>query len=114
MILPDNIVPTINILKNLSDFFKENTYSIVGVLVDENTRACCYPVIEKALPRHQLIEIKSGEEEKNLDTCQMIWGALTDLSFDRKSLIVNLGGGVIGDMGGFCATTYKRGIDFIN
>ena len=53
-------------------------------------------------------------EEKNLETCQLIWNELTNSAFDRKSLVINLGGGVIGDMGGFCAATYKRGIDFIN
>jgi len=88
-------------------------YSQVAVIVDENTIAYCYPLIEKLLPHHHLIEIKSGEERKNLDTCTDIWSRLTSLSFDRHAVVLNLGGGVIGDMGGFCAATYKRGIDFV-
>ncbi|EDO27686.1 predicted protein, partial [Nematostella vectensis] len=62
----------------------------------------------------ELIEIEAGEEFKNLDTCIGIWNAMTDLNADRKSLLITLGGGVITDMGGFVASAYKRGIDFVN
>lgn len=103
-----------DINSSLKQFFADGTYSKVAVLVDENTKQHCYPIVMDNLPDHLLIEIKSGEIHKNLDTCQHIWKQLTDASFDRKGLLVNLGGGVIGDMGGFCAVTYKRGIDFIN
>ena len=90
-----------------------NGYSQVAVLVDENTGTLCYPIIKKLLPNHHLIEIHSGEEYKNLATCQHIWQQLTKWQFDRHGILLNLGGGVIGDMGGFCAATYKRGIDFV-
>lgn len=99
---------------SLKQFFEENSYTKVAVLVDENTRENCYPIIQDLLPDHVVVQITSGEINKNIDTCQIIWEALTNEGFDRKSLLVNLGGGVIGDMGGFCAATYKRGIDFIN
>lgn len=114
MSLPSNIVFSHDIARDLEVFFAEFQYSKVAVIVDENTKEHCYPKVKKAIPSHLLIEIKSGEEEKNLNTCQHIWSELTINAFDRKSLVVNLGGGVIGDMGGFCAATYKRGIDFIN
>ena len=90
-----------------------STYSKVAILVDENTKRDCLhklPKIENAL----IIEIKSGEEYKNISTCNFIWEQLTINNFDRNSLLINLGGGVIGDMGGFCAATYKRGLDFIH
>jgi len=90
-----------------------STYSKVAILVDENTKRDCLhklPKIENAL----IIEIKSGEEFKNISTCNFIWEQLTINNFDRNSLLINLGGGVIGDMGGFCASTYKRGLDFIH
>lgn len=90
-----------------------STYSKVAILVDENTmRDCLFklPQIENAL----IIEIKSGEEYKNISTCNFIWEQLTINNFDRNALLINLGGGVIGDMGGFCATTYKRGLEFIH
>ena len=90
-----------------------STYSKVAILVDENTKRDCLcklPKIENPL----IIEIKPGEEHKNISTCNFIWEQLTINNFDRNSLLINLGGGVIGDMGGFCAVTYKRGIEFIH
>ncbi len=86
----------------------------VAVIVDEHTKSACYPLVKPYLPStHILIETPSGEEHKTLATCNHIWEALTVHEFTRKSLVINLGGGVIGDMGGFCAATYKRGIPFI-
>jgi 3-dehydroquinate synthase len=89
-----------------------SSYSKVAILVDENTKRDCLnklPNFENSI----IIEIPSGEENKNLSTCNFIWGELSKHNFDRDSLLINLGGGVIGDMGGFCSSTYKRGIDFI-
>lgn len=97
----------------LQEWLQQKDYSRIAVLVDEQTKKHCYPLIKTALPKHTLIAIKSGEEQKILGTCQVIWQKLTQGQFDRNSLVINLGGGVIGDMGGFCAATYKRGIDFI-
>jgi len=90
-----------------------STYSQVAILVDENSKRDCLdklPKIENPL----IIEIKSGEKHKNISTCNLIWKELTINNFDRNALVINLGGGVIGDMGGFCAATYKRGLDFIH
>ena len=90
-----------------------STYSKVAILLDENTKRDCLhklPKIENPL----IIEIKSGEEYKNISTCNFIWEQLTINNFDRNSLLIKLGGGVIGDMGGFCAATYKRGLEFIH
>jgi 3-dehydroquinate synthase len=114
--LPDNILlireDPAKALKQLLDAI---SWSKVIILVDENTREYCYPLVRKGLPgSHALVEIKSGEEEKNIDTCQYIWEQMTRHKLDRSSLMINLGGGVIGDMGGFCASTYKRGIRFVN
>jgi 3-dehydroquinate synthase len=92
-------------------FFKK--YTKIGVLTDGNTLRLCYPVLKNFLPPHSVIEVPAGEEHKNLATCQHIWQKLTDLGFDRHSLLIILGGGVLGDMGGFSAATFKRGIDFI-
>jgi 3-dehydroquinate synthase len=62
----------------------------------------------------EIIEFEAGEINKNIETCIQIWNILTDLGADRKSLVINLGGGVVTDLGGFVASTFKRGIDFIN
>jgi len=100
-------------LKQLTDYIEEKKPTQIAVIVDSNTDSNCYHIIKKIIPFHQKIVINPGEEFKNLNTCSHIWQEMTDAEFDRKALIINLGGGVIGDMGGFCAATYKRGIDFI-
>ena len=86
----------------------------VAILVDENTAQHCLPLFDLNDADFRVIQIRSGEKNKNIDTCLDIWKSLTEWGFSRKSLLVNLGGGVIGDMGGFAASTYKRGIKFIN
>jgi 3-dehydroquinate synthase len=87
------------------------------ILVDENTHQFCLPQLItniEALTSAEIIEIDSGEENKNLTTCTQLWEVLTELGADRHSVLINLGGGVITDMGGFVAATYKRGIRFYN
>ena len=97
----------------LSGFLKDLSFTQLAVLVDANTRQLCYPLIESVLPNHQVIEVSAGEGSKNLTTCTHIWQQFTDLQLDRHALVIVIGGGVLGDMGGFCAATYKRGIHFI-
>ena len=103
--------PEISVL--LKSFFEKKSYSQVVVLTDRNTRLHCYPSVNRYLPDHEIMEIGAGETYKNIDTCQVIWQRMTDFRLDRHALLVVLGGGVLGDMGGFCAATYKRGIDFL-
>ncbi len=98
-------------------FISENNYSSIFILVDEHTNEYCLPKFLPNLATEipiEIIEIEAGEENKNITTCIEIWSILSDLGADRKSLIINLGGGVITDIGGFIASTFKRGIDFIN
>lgn len=101
----------------LNNYISENKPSTIFVLVDENTMEHCYPLFMSKLKTNakiEVIEINSGEDNKNLDTCTGLWNVLTELGADRKSLLINVGGGVITDMGGFVASTFKRGISFIN
>ncbi|WP_299836580.1 3-dehydroquinate synthase [uncultured Tenacibaculum sp.] len=101
----------------INQFLKENSYSSIFILVDDNTLECCYPRFIQRLDTEtkiELIQIDPGEVHKNLDTCLGVWNAMTELGADRKSLLITLGGGVITDLGGFVASTFKRGIDFIN
>ena len=95
----------------------ENPYSKLFLLVDSNTNDECSSLflsqIETEIPI-EIIEFEAGEINKNIETCTEIWNVLTDLGADRKSVILNLGGGVVTDLGGFVAATFKRGIDFIN
>lgn len=99
----------------LNQFLQEKKYSKVFFLVDENSEKHCLPLlIEKLeIADYDLIEVTSGEENKNIDFCIGIWRMLIDFGADRNSLLINVGGGVITDMGGFAASTFKRGIDFV-
>lgn len=88
--------------------------SSIFILVDENSEKFCLPyVLEKIEVKSTIIRINSGEQNKSLNTCQLVWTKLLQNGADRHSLLINLGGGVIGDLGGFCAATYMRGIKFI-
>ncbi len=101
----------------LSDVFVSKSYSKIFVLVDENTNQHCLTYFLSNIATEitiEVIEIESGETFKNIETCSQLWHALTELEGDRKSILLNLGGGVITDIGGFVACTFKRGIDFIN
>ena len=98
--------------ESLPAFLDANDFSAIAVIADNHTFKFCYPELKLLLPKHTLVRIKSGEEQKHIATCELIWEALTRSNFDRHALVLNLGGGVIGDMGGFCAATYKRGIAF--
>lgn len=111
--LPENIILTNSPGPDLAGFLSNRKYSKILVLVDEHTQEACYPIISASLPVHGVITVESGEENKVLETCEAIWQTMTDEQLDRHAALIILGGGVLGDMGGFCAATYKRGIDFI-
>jgi len=101
----------------IHEILLERNYSSIFILVDENTNEFCLPKFLPQLATEipiEIIEIEAGEGMKNISTCVEIWSVLSDLGADRKSLLINLGGGVITDLGGFIASTFKRGIDLIN
>lgn len=103
--------------RKLNELLRKKNYSSIFFLVDENTMEFCYPKFIPQLEtdtRIEVIEIEPGEIHKNLETCNGVWMAMTELNADRNSLLITLGGGVITDLGGFVASTYKRGIDFVN
>tara|TARA_B100000530_G_scaffold85190_1_gene51849 strand:- start:298 stop:1359 length:1062 start_codon:yes stop_codon:yes gene_type:complete len=102
---------------SLKKLIIDNNYSSIFIIADSNTKKHCLPVLIKKFSKSiksELISISPGEENKTINSCQKIWKTLSDKGGDRKSLILNLGGGVITDMGGFIASTFKRGIDFVN
>lgn len=101
----------------LNNFLHEKSFSKIFILVDENTHEYCLPVLLGNMETDlgfEILEIEAGEEMKNIQTANQLWEILTEMQADRKALVINLGGGVITDMGGFVASTYKRGIQFIN
>jgi 3-dehydroquinate synthase len=101
----------------LNAHLSASSYSSLFIVVDENTYDNCLPEFMGAIVgdyHFEVLEIESGEINKNISTCTNLWEALSELDADRKSLVINLGGGVVTDLGGFVASTFKRGVDFIN
>lgn len=101
----------------LNEFLHKKKFSKIFILVDENTHEYCLPILLGNMETDlgfEILEIEAGEEMKNIQTANQLWEILTEMQADRKALVINLGGGVITDMGGFVASTYKRGIQFIN
>lgn len=106
-----------NSIAELANFIREGNYSRSFILTDENTAIHCLPVLKEqfsGLDNFDIIEINAGEESKDIDFCIGVWKMLIDFGADRQSLLINLGGGVVSDMGGFVASTFKRGIDFVH
>ncbi len=101
----------------LTKYISESKPSLIFILVDSNTHNYCLNLFLQQLETTitiEVIEMEAGEEHKNIETCSGIWESLSELGADRKSLLINLGGGVVTDLGGFVASTFKRGIDYIN
>lgn len=94
----------------------------IFILVDSNTRELCLPHLRDLLYNRfalhvleeNVLEIPAGEEHKSIETILPLWHTLVARKATRKALLINLGGGVVTDMGGFVASTYRRGIDYIN
>ncbi|HSF55481.1 MAG TPA: 3-dehydroquinate synthase [Algoriphagus sp.] len=111
----DPVIFTSEAKDTLSAVLAQLSFSRLVVLTDSNTQSNCLPLLGTDLPEETLfISVTPGEIHKNLETCSLIWSKMTEAALDRKAIMVNLGGGVITDMGGFCASLYKRGIRFIN
>ena len=108
---------TLSNYKYLNEKIASNKYSSLFILCDYNTNEHCVHHVLSQLEttlKIEILEIEAGEELKNITTCSEIWSILADYGADKKSLIINVGGGVITDLGGFVATTFKRGIAFVN
>ena len=86
----------------------------VFVLVDENTAECCLSRVDLSEFNPFVIKIKAGDEGKTIDAAIGIWNELVDNGATRSSLLINFGGGVVTDLGGFVAATFKRGMKFVN
>ena len=101
---------------NLSKFLLERQYKKIFVLMDDNSIRHCWGRVEPLLKRYDysVILLRHGEIYKTLESCEYIWTQLLKKGADRHSLLINLGGGVVSDLGGFAASVYKRGMDFIN
>ncbi len=111
----NDIIHTLDINFEINKIITENNNSKIFLLTDNNCFKYCFPLIKPNFPASVPIKIiKPGEKNKNLNTLSKIWNFLVEEGADRSSILINLGGGVITDIGGFAASTFKRGIRFIN
>jgi len=102
---------------HLKHFLKEHSFSNIFILCDKNTQKYCLPLFlkeNKALKGANVFSVSAGEKHKTLDTALTCWNFLLDNNADKNSLLICLGGGVVCDLGGFIASTFKRGMHFIN
>lgn len=88
----------------------------VFILVDSNTKKLCFSLLENEqyAANVKMIEIPAGDDHKTLETITKVWFFLSENNASRKSLLINLGGGMVTDLGGFAASTFKRGMEYIN
>jgi len=105
-----------NLQEELAISIAECHHDKIFVLTDETTAVCCWPVIQSylCLKGAQVITIPANDTHKDLDSLAQVWTALGKNGATRHSLLINLGGGMVTDLGGFAASTFKRGINFIN
>lgn len=114
--MKQKVVISGNLERDLVNAISECEHDRIFVLTDETTQQLCWPKIKnfKALKNSTPIIIKATDTHKNFDTLSQVWQALSNGGATRHSLMINLGGGMVTDLGGFAASTFKRGIDFIN
>jgi 3-dehydroquinate synthase len=115
--IPEKVIPDDDSFTRLSAWLKKSPYTSYTILCDSNTRRHCLPVLLRRcviLKNCSIIEIPPGEANKTAEMAMKVCEALLLAQADRYSLIINLGGGVVTDLGGFCASIYKRGVDFIH
>ena len=110
------IIKSNKITDDLSEVLNNTTYDKLFVLTDEHTDKQCYPLIASvpAIEQAKRVVIPANDSNKTLENLAQVWKFLTTNGATRHSLLINLGGGMITDLGGFAAATYKRGIAYIN
>ena len=118
MVIQNNVNITFG-TEALLRFTKElqaKDYSSLFLLVDTHTQEFCLPgfVSQTGLTQLEVLVMEAGEEHKTLQPCENLWNQLSERGADRNSALINLGGGVVTDLGGFVACAFKRGIDFYN
>ena len=102
--------------ENLSKAIEKCPYDKLFILTDEHTKELCMPVLSgiECVKQAEQISIGAEDVHKSLETLAYVWKELGDKGASRHSLLINLGGGMVTDLGGFAASTFKRGIKYIN
>lgn len=111
---PQKVIISENIGQSLTEAISECPHDKLFVLCDETTQKLCLPVVESFISDYQLITIQASDTHKTLESLSHVWSELQQGGATRHSLMINLGGGMVTDLGGFAASTFKRGIQYIN
>ena len=111
-----NIVFSQDIVKELLSVVEKYPKENVFLLTETNAEQKCLPLIQPVIDHFRIkkLGIEAGEENKKISSVEKVWQFLSENGADRKSLLINLGGGMLTDLGGFAASTFKRGFDFVN
>ena len=114
--MKQNIVFTGKLVEDLGKAVGAVRHDRLFCLTDETTLQLCWPLVKDvpAMRDARRIAIKAGDEHKTLESLSSVWSALQQGGATRRSLMVNLGGGMVTDLGGFAASTFKRGMAYIN
>lgn len=110
------IIISQNLCQSLTQAIDEVKHDLLFVLCDETTERLCLPVVSdfECMKNAQRIVIPATDTHKTLESLSHVWSELQRMGATRHSLMVNLGGGMVTDLGGFAASTFKRGIPYIN
>ena len=113
---PQKVVIAQDLEQSLEEAVKACEHDRMFILVDETTERCCLPVVEGfgVLKGAQRIVIGATDTHKTLESLAHVWEELGKGGATRHSLLINIGGGMVTDLGGFAASTFKRGINYIN
>ncbi len=111
-----NVYSSSDLTSDLNQLLSKYAPEQVFLMTDEGSAKHCLPLLSgvEKISSQRTITIKQGDDFKNVDAAVEVWQFLSSHSATRKSVLVNLGGGMPCDLGGFCASTFKRGISFIN
>ena len=108
------IIPAVDLADALKELLGTIAHDLLFVLADEQTAQLCYPLVKDAVGEAHLITIPAGDDNKHVDSLCHVWSELSSHGATRHSLLINVGGGMVTDLGGFAAATFKRGISCIN
>jgi 3-dehydroquinate synthase len=116
MMQHQTVIITTDIKTELQAFLETSDYDKLFILTDTNTYEKCYPSIQNIpqIQKGEIVTVKAGDNHKNIEQLAVIWSFLSNNGASRNSLLINLGGGMITDMGGFAGATFKRGIKTVN
>ena len=114
--MDQRVIISTHLENELVSALSECEHDKLFVLTDTTTQEMCLPVLQKfyCMKEAKVITIPASDSHKDIESLMMVWKGLQEGGASRHSCMINLGGGMVTDLGGFAASTFKRGINFIN